>query len=287
MELHHYKDVDYRGTITRVEYQSANSQGQPWTKYANVYLPYAYDPEKPYNILYLMHGGGGNPDAWLDCSQIKNALDQAFLEHRADPFIVVFPTYYDLIPSEHRRDGIDAFWEDSEIRGFQREFEEDLIPAVEGRFKTYATTTDHEGLKASRKHRAFGGFSMGGGTTWYVFLYHLDIVADFLPLSGDCWVLQPMGGRLAPEATAKLLADKVSDLGLTKTDFRIFGGTGDKDIGLDNMRPMLKAMEAFPDCFLFSEDPAQGNLHLTIKEDAVHAYEQVYHHVWHYIGYLF
>ena len=35
------------------------------------YLPYGYDDRKPYDILYLMHGGGGNPDAWLDSSARK------------------------------------------------------------------------------------------------------------------------------------------------------------------------------------------------------------------------
>ncbi len=287
MELHGYRDVDYRGTIERVEYTIQDHQGQPWQKYANVYLPYGYDAEKPYNILYLMHGGGGNPDAWLDCSQIKNALDRGFFEKRAEPFIVVFPTYYDLIPSENRAEGIDAAWENDQIRSFQKEFAQDLVPAVETRFHTFAEQTDAQGLRASRGHRAFGGFSMGGGTTWYVFLYNLDIVSTFLPLSGDCWELKPMGGRLVPAETAKILAERTAEKGFTGKDFVIYGGTGDKDLGLDNMRPMLQAMEAYPDMFVFSEDPASGNLHLTVKENAVHAYEEVYHHVWHYLPYLF
>ena len=287
MDLHAYRDVEKRGTIARVTYEATNNAGERWTKYANVYLPYGYDENKQYNILYLMHGGGGSPDAWLDCAQIKNALDRGFDEGRAEPFIVVFPTYYSQLPSEHRQEGVDASWENGQILAFQKELREDLIPAVENRFSTYAEDTTPEGLAKSRLHRGFGGFSMGGGVTWYVFLYNLEAFSVFLPLSGDCWELQPMGGRLVPEETAKVLAERTRAKGMTGKDFRIYSGTGDKDMGLDNMKPMLKAMTAYPDLFVFEEDPAKGNLHLTVKEDAVHAYEQVYHHVWHYMPYLF
>ena len=287
MDLHQYRDVDKRGTVERVTYEATNYAGERWTKYANVYLPYGYDENKQYNIIYLMHGGGGNPDAWLDCSQIKNALDRGFAEGRGEPFIMVFPTYYNIIPSEHRRDGVDATWEDQEIRTFQKELVEDLIPAVEGRFSTFAEDTTPEGLAKSRLHRGFGGFSMGGGVTWYVFLYNLEAFSVFLPLSGDCWEMTPMGGRLAPEETAKILAERTRAKGMTGKDYRIYGGTGDKDMGLDNMRPMLNAMKAYPDMFDLQEDPAAGNLHLTVKKDAVHAYEEVFHHVWHYLPYLF
>ena len=93
MNLHVWKDVDYRGRLVRLDYTTKDISGNPWYKYALVYLPYGYDDTKPYNILYLMHGGGGNPDAWTDCSQIKNALDQAFNDKLAEPFIVVFPTW--------------------------------------------------------------------------------------------------------------------------------------------------------------------------------------------------
>ncbi|MBQ6551295.1 MAG: hypothetical protein IJL78_07800 [Lachnospiraceae bacterium] len=289
MDLHVWRDADYRGTVIRVDYETRDLQGDPWKKYANVYLPYGYDDAKPYNILYLMHGGGGNPDAWLDCSQIKNVMDRGFLEKRAEPFITVFPTFYSLIPSENRREGIDASWEDSQVRHFQKEFTEDLIPAIEGRFHTYAEKDlSHESLQNSRKHRAFGGFSMGGATTWYNFLAHLDIVSVFMPLSGDCWEIQPMGGRLAPDRTAEALYEKVRSLGFTKDDFRIFVGTGSKDAGCDNLTPQLDAMkEKYPEVFDFSEDPKEGNLHFEVKEDAVHAYEEVYHHVWNYLPYLF
>lgn len=287
MNLHRWKDVDYRGQIVRVDYAAPDYEGKPWMKYANVYLPYGYDPNKAYDILYLIHGGGGNSDAWLDCSQIKNAFDQAFQAGTARPFIAVFPCFYSWIPSEHRSEGIDAAKEDSQVRAFQKEFAECLIPAVEGRFHTYAEDLSLKSLQASRRHRAFGGFSMGGSTTWYAFLNHLDIIGTFLPLSGDCWAVQPLGGKLNSEETAGLLAEAVRKLGFTSRDFRLLIGTGDQDIAYGNLSPQVEAMAAYPGIFDLQEDMRDGNMHYVIKEGAPHAYEEVYHHIWNYLPYIF
>lgn len=279
MELHRWKDVDRRGRIVRVDYRAKKADGTSLLKYANVYLPYGYDEDKPYDILYVMHGGGGGPDAWLDCSQIKNALDIGFDEGRAEPFIVVFPTYYCLSPSERRKEGIDPAWENAQVLGFQKELTEALIPAVEGRFHTYADSIGLEDLRKSRLHRAFTGFSMGGCTTWYAFMHHLDIIGTFLPLSGDCWCIKPTGGKDEGEATAKALADCVRSYGFTKDDFKLLIATGDKDVAYPNLTPQVEAMKAYPDLF--------GNMKYVVKEDAVHAYEEVYHHIWNFLPEIF
>jgi enterochelin esterase-like enzyme len=46
-----------KGTVTLIEYQS-ESVGT--TRKANVYLPPKYDAKKKYNVLYLLHGIGGD-----------------------------------------------------------------------------------------------------------------------------------------------------------------------------------------------------------------------------------
>ena len=66
MELHRYHDVNRRGTVERLCYTAKDADGTVVSKYANVYLPYGYSTAQTYPALYLIHGGGGNPDAWLD-----------------------------------------------------------------------------------------------------------------------------------------------------------------------------------------------------------------------------
>lgn len=285
MKKYTYHDVHFRGTIERVRYKTTNPQGEPREKYANVYLPYGYDQEdkgKKYNILYLMHGGGGNPDAWLDCCKVKNMLDYCFDAREAKPMIVVFPSFYkEQIP---RVGAPNADYENQKVRDFLPEEITQLLPAVEGRYNVYARDTTDQGLRAARAHRGFGGFSMGSCTTWYNFLYNLPYFSDFLPLSGDCWAVCPMGGQHAPEETARLLKEAAEGAGLP---FRIFSATGTEDKALGALTPLMEQMKRYPQVFSFSEDPAQGNLHYQVAPGETHCYEAVNDYLYTYLPYLF
>jgi endo-1,4-beta-xylanase len=97
------------------------------------------------------------------------------------PVIIVSATFY------NKNSNTDFSSSIAEFRQFHRDFEENLMPAVEGRFHTYAKSVSDEDLKASRDHRAFGGFSLGSVTTWLQFCYDTDYIRYFLPMSGSCW----------------------------------------------------------------------------------------------------
>lgn len=288
MEKYLYHDVNFRGRVERVTYATTNPAGEPRTKYANVYLPYGYDAadrQKKYNVLYLMHGGGGNPDAWLDCCKVKNMLDYCFAEGVAAPMIVVFPSFY---KEQISRTGEPvAEVERTKVLEFLPEVTAELLPAVESRYNTYLTDTSDQGLRAARAHRGFGGFSMGSCTTWYNFLQNLAYFRTFLPLSGDCWAVCTKGGELQPARTAELLyqaAAAAKDAGL---DFCIYAATGTADAAFPAMTPQIQQMRQYPDVFAFDEDPARGNLHYQVAEGEVHAYEAVCNYLYHYLPYLF
>lgn len=275
MELHRYHDINQRGMIERLSYASADGEGNAVSKYANVYLPFGYSVEERYPVLYLIHGGGGNPDAWLDCSMIKNALDASIAEGRCRPFITVFPGFYSRTPI--RTGKVDEAAERGHVLRFQKEIRNDLIPAVDARYAT----------EASRSGRAIGGFSMGGVTTWFAFLENLDLFSAFLPLSGDCWQFGGLGGGKETEKTVQYLHDRVLEQGFGPEDFRIFAGTGAEDIACPNLTPQIERMKQADDLFRFSENLEEGNLHYTVMEDAPHMYEKVYQHVYHYAPALF
>ena len=290
MKYYRQHDVDERGTIRRLEYTSRDDQGITVCKYANVYLPFGYEaePDRKYNILYCMHGGGGNPDAWLDSCLIKNSLDWAFAEKEAEPFIVVFPTYYmrgakgDLASGKGFEQG------NEQIRFFQKELRNDLIPAAERTFRTYAAgDVSPENLKATRWHRAFTGFSMGGGTTWYAFMDNLDIIANFAPLSGDCWAIELKGGQTKPAETVQAMIEAVKSYGFTGADYRIFAATGTEDIAYPNLTPQVEEMKKFPAYFDFSEDLSAGNFHYLVEEGYEHAYHRVAEYLYNFFPYLF
>ena len=275
-------DVAVRGKIERIEYKTVNQKGKTVEKYANVYLPAGYTGEKPYNILYLMHGGGGNPDAWLDSSMLKNMLDYSFSVEEVDPCIVVTPTYYTEGNGEA---GFEHEGEKTMI--FQTELVRDLIPAVESAYHTFAETTDAEGLKKSRLHRAFGGFSMGSVTTWNAFLKNIDAFAYFLPLSGDCWAIERLGGKTHADETAKYLHDAVISSGYGPEDFFIYTLTGTKDIAYDQVSGQVAAMRKFPDTFVEAGGFGNGNFLWHFEEGAVHTYEWVCQYLYQALPYLF
>ena len=94
---------------------------------------YGYDPEKQYNILYLMHGTGDNEDYWLLAHpENKTMLDQMIEQQVIEPLIVVTPTFY---VEDDCKDGLDPL-----TYSFAKELRNDLMPAVEAQYSTYAET---------------------------------------------------------------------------------------------------------------------------------------------------
>lgn len=124
-------------------------------KKANVYLPYDYDESKNYNVLYLMHGGGETYTYWLTSQKnTVKLLDNMFEKRYARECIVVAPTFY----TGNSSDGMSELATDV----FKYEFKNDLVPAIEREYATYARKdTSLEGLRKTRNHRAFAGLSMG------------------------------------------------------------------------------------------------------------------------------
>ena len=282
-----YHDAERRGTIDRVYYTHTDAEGTEYPKYANIYLPYGYDPadrEKKYDILYLMHGGGGNPDAWLDSCHIKNMLDCSFMEEEAAPFIVVFPGYYKTAPGERDLSRMEG--ERDWVCEFAVEAAKELLPAVESHVRGWAESVDDAGLRASRAHRAFGGFSMGSVTTWFEFLRNLPYFATFLPLSGDCWAVEVLGGSTQPAKTAEALAAAAEEAAKAGYDFRIFAATGSEDPASGNMAKQIEEMKRLP-VFQFSEDLTAGNFHYEIAQGEIHSYESVFNYVYSYLPLLF
>ena len=162
---------------------SYESKTQTIEKHAVVYLPYDYDETKKYNVVYLMHGGWSNENSTLGTpsspSGFKNVIDNAIENGVFVPLIVVCPTYNNT----SGQDSADFSLALRLTRNFHNELINDLMPAVESTFSTYAEGTSESDLKAARDHRAFGGFSMGSVTTWRTFEYALDYFRYFIPMS--------------------------------------------------------------------------------------------------------
>lgn len=184
----YFRPAERQGKLRDLYYDtyesfSYESKMQTIEKHAVVYLPYDYDETKKYNVVYLMHGGWSNENSTLGTpsspSGFKNVIDNAIGNGVFAPLIVVCPTYNNT----SGQDSADFSLALRLTRNFHNELINDLIPAAESTFSTYAEGTSESELKAARDHRAFGGFSMGSVTTWRTFEYALDYFRYFIPMS--------------------------------------------------------------------------------------------------------
>ena len=162
------------GQVVRLDY-TTEVYDKEMKRWVNVYLPYGYDENgtERYPIIYFFHGGGCDQNTILGNPYTKNALDHMISTGVTEPFIVVAPTYY-YNPRTKAQD----------MALFEQEMLLDIMPAVEGTYRTYAESADEAGFAASRDYRAMCGFSNGSGDAWHMAANMMAYSRYFLPCSG-------------------------------------------------------------------------------------------------------
>ncbi|MBW3467002.1 esterase [Arthrospiribacter ruber] len=147
------------GSVTAVWYQSAILGTQ---RRMHVYTPPDYGTDgKSYPVMYLLHGGGGDEEGWVNRGRANYILDNLIASGKAEPMIVVItngnpdavaaPLDSPLGQSPKLNAGIGAM----ASKKFEESFLHDVIPFIESNFRVIADPD----------HRAITGFSMGGYQT--------------------------------------------------------------------------------------------------------------------------
>lgn len=263
-------EIEERGSVVKFTYETKDNVGGSDTvyeKYALAYLPAGYDEndtETRYNVMYFMHGGSDSPEWFLKGegkqSEFSLLFDYLIANGEMEPAIICFVSYY----TDYCRD------DTKNCINFHYELMNDLIPAFEAKYHTYAEDVTPEGISASRLHRAFGGFSMGAVTTWSMLENRLDSFGYFMPVSGDCWALGGTAGGSQSARTAEHLAQAVNNSGYTAEDFYIYTGCGGNDIAEPNLRPQAEAMAELSDTFIQCDNFADGNFYFCLYERGGH-----------------
>ncbi len=261
----YFQAADQQGTLVELSYQTYESKtyrqnSRILTKRAIVYLPYGYGKEQKYNVFYLMHGGWGNEASTLGApnrpSLFKNVIDHAIQNKEVQPLIIVCPTYNNESP-EDSGDYTLAFY--TLTVNYHNELVNDLIPAVEGTYSTYAESPAPEDIKKSRDHRAFGGFSMGSVTTWYTFVNCLDEFRYFLPMSG------------AMDYEGDDVDAAVSASGHQPGDFFIYAFSGTNDFEFGHFKSQIDGMLSMPSGnFISTDADPSGNITFHIEDGYSH-----------------
>jgi enterochelin esterase-like enzyme len=152
-----------RGTLAQVWYPSPSLK---ITRRMYVYTPAGYESSGStrYPVFYLLHGGGGDEDAWTTLGRAPEILDNLIASGKAKPMIVVMTNgnanqkaSQDFLPAVQVGQQQDRL-------GFPKSLPLDVIPFVD---KNYRTLTDKD-------NRAIAGLSMGGGQTFYAAFNNID-----------------------------------------------------------------------------------------------------------------
>lgn len=227
------------GTVVKMEY-TTDVYGDTVTNWLNVYLPYGYDETKQYDIMYFFHGTNETPDSFIEDARAKNCLDNMVETGVADPFIMVFPTYYYNYADRAT---------DKEL--FCQEMRQDIMPLIESTYSTYAPTADTEGFIASREHRAISGYSQGSWACWVAMENMLDVARWWLPLSAATNVA---------ELKAAITAQGDYDW------FVYYGVGGPRDMMYESTVAMFQEITA-DDFFSFGNDLHANNIYCTISAE--------------------
>ena len=150
-----YFESSQRGTVS---YKWYDSELLGLNRRLTVYTPYGYETSKAkYPVLYLLHGGGGDEEAWTSMGRAAQILDNLIEKGLAEPMIVVMPNgnagqqaacTMGLSVKEFPRTEANA-------NLYVTSLVKEIIPYIEKNYRVIAKS----------EARAIAGLSMGGGHT--------------------------------------------------------------------------------------------------------------------------
>ncbi|MCO5725586.1 esterase [Robiginitalea marina] len=204
------------GTVSKRWY---DSPGLGKARRVTIYTPPGYETStEDYPVLYLLHGAGGDEEAWSDLGRATQILDNLIASGEAQPMIVVMPNgnaAQEAAPGKSS-EGLKqpTFMMPRTMDGDYEASFRDVIDFVEANYR----------VKADKENRAIAGLSMGGFHSLHISRYYPDTF-DYVGLFSP--VIMPRGNPSAPvyEALDETLATQKNNgyklywIGIGKDDF--------------------------------------------------------------------
>jgi enterochelin esterase family protein len=221
-----------------------------------VYTPPGYeDNATKYPVLYLLHGSGGDEEAWPVMGIANVIMDNLIAQGKAKAMIVVMPNAYwseiaslDFAgPRTAPPPGVGSGAGAASYEPNEKDIVGDLVPFVDKHFRTIP----------NRESRALAGLSMGAGITTNVALKHLDTFASVGILSS---------GGFRPTATApggvavieKIAPDFFANPGATNKKIRLlFFSVGTEDPRVPSLNDLQEQLRSRNINFVFKSYPGE------------------------------
>ncbi|MCD8386572.1 MAG: esterase [Bacteroidales bacterium] len=142
------------GTVSKMWY---NSPTLGMDRRLTVYTPAGYETSgKEYPVLYLLHGMGGDENAWTELGRAAQILDNLIAQGKVEPMIVVMPNGNAALQAAPGESSLGLVPPTTALPktmdgSFETHFPE-VVNFIDSNFRT----------KADKAHRAIAGLSMGG-----------------------------------------------------------------------------------------------------------------------------
>ena len=164
-DIYKVNDIPH-GTVAKRWY---DSPGLEMDRRLTVYTPPGYESgSEKYPVLYLLHGAGGDEEAWITLGRTAQIMDNLIAQGKAKPMIVVMPNgnvIQDAAPGEGNKGFYKPqFMVPKTMDGTYEANFMDIIKFVENNYR----------VKADKSNRAIAGLSMGGFHSLHISRYYPD-----------------------------------------------------------------------------------------------------------------
>ena len=210
-DLYRVNEVPH-GNLSKVWYNSPTLKMQ---RRMTIYTPPGYDKGGKYPVLYLLHGAGGDENAWSELGRAAQILDNLIAMGKAKPMIVVMPNGN---PNCQAAPG-EWSW-GMYTPGFGNSGtgpKEPAVATIPASFMDIVNYVDanYRTVK-KREGRAVCGLSMGGGHTFAISLAY--------PTTFDYYGLFSAGLHLGTGSRNQPFAEQIkNDPDFAQQSARLFG----------------------------------------------------------------
>ena len=216
-----YKNATKRGTVRQMWY---DSESLGINRRMTVYTPYGYEKntKQKYPVLYLLHGGGGDEEAWTSMGRAAQILDNLIEKGQAVPMIVGRPNGN---PGQQAAKPMDieektiAYNDPAFANAYVNSLVKEIIPFIEKNFRAIPKSSA----------RAIAGLSMGGGHTTSATILYPGTFDYICPMS--------CGIRESAELDAQLQ-------GIKKAGYKLYWiGCGVDDFAMPGTKVLDEALK--------------------------------------------
>lgn len=226
-DLYKVNDVPH-GTVA---YRWYDSPGNNKKRRLAVYTPPGYEENNDrYPVLYLLHGVGGDEEAWLGSGRARQIMDNLIAQGNTKPMIVVMPNgnvFQKAAPGESSAGMVTpSFMLPNTMDGKFEETFIDVMNFIEDNYRTIE----------SKSGRAIAGLSMGGFHTANISM-HYPNTFDYIGLFSSALGVRPMN-----ESSSPVYGNQDEKLkSQNENGYKLYW----MGMGVDDMEMIYKGNEAF------------------------------------------